>query len=57
MIRFTQKPESAPTAETPAKKAAVKAADPVQLSLDPDAPEEEATGKPAKRRSGFKSSK
>lgn len=55
MIRFTQKPDASPTPDNAPKKAAVKTADAVQLSLDPDAPEEENAGKPTKRRSSFKS--
>lgn len=51
MIRFTQKPDApANSAAAPAKKAAVRADDAVQLQLDPDAPAEETARAGAKRR-------
>lgn len=50
MIRFTQKPEGAPVAEVAKKTVVKQATDEVQLSLDPDATDEEGAAKPGKRR-------
>jgi hypothetical protein len=54
MIRFTTKTDTTP-AEDAAPKKAVKAVEPVQLSLDPDASEEETSAKPARKRGSFRS--
>lgn len=55
MIRFTTKPEGAPTAEVTKKTVVKQVSDEVQLSLDPDSTEEETPGKATKRRSSIKS--